>query len=152
MPACKNLVVQVKIQAGLWHFLHTWWYVWVISVSACGEGDCCHHCVQLWHVQFTVFIFLSKVKIMTFIRMKPWLSNRMKIVIVHGSLSYRLLFSGIVTYMHYASAFTNHVTITLWEGVVRSVQCCLWSPISCVCVQEQGCRTSAPFFITASLH
>ena len=60
--------------------------------------------------------------------------------------------SGIITYMHYASAFTNHVTITLWEGVVRSVQCCLWSPISCVCVQEQGCRTSAPFFITASLH
>ncbi len=60
-------------------------------------------------------------------------------------------FSGIITYIHYASAFTNHVTITLWEGIVRLVQCCLWSPISCVCVQEQGCWTSAPCFVTASL-
>ncbi len=62
------------------------------------------------------------------------------------------LFSGMITYIHYANAFTNRVTITLWEGVVRLVQCCLWSPISCVCVQEQGCWTSAPFFVTASLH
>ena len=46
LPACKNLVVQVKIQAGLWHVPHTWWYVSIISVSACGEGDWCHCCVQ----------------------------------------------------------------------------------------------------------
>jgi hypothetical protein len=44
----------------------------------------------LWHVHFSVFIFLSKVEMMTSIRMKPWLSNHMKFVIVHGSLSYRL--------------------------------------------------------------
>jgi hypothetical protein len=82
--------VQVKIQAVLWHVLHTWWYVWIISVSACREGDWCHCFVLLWHVQFTIFIFLSEVKMMTSIRMKPWLSNLMIFVKVHASQAYWL--------------------------------------------------------------
>ena len=66
---------------------------------------------------------------MTYIRVKPWFSNRMKFVIVQVSRSYRLLVCGIITCFHYNSACTNYVTITLWEGLVRSVRCCLWSPI-----------------------
>ena len=70
---------------------------------------------------------------------------------VHGSLSYRLFLQDNNLYSLY-HAFTNHVTIILWERVVR------WSPMSpmvsfcCVCVQERGCWTLAPFFVTASLH
>jgi hypothetical protein len=47
VPACKNLIVQVKIQAGVWHVLHTWWYVWIINICTCGEGDWCPYFVLL---------------------------------------------------------------------------------------------------------
>mgnify|MGYP006167391357 FL=1 len=72
---------------------------------------------------------------MTSIRMKPWLSNRMKFVIVHGSLSYRLFLRDNYLYSLY-SAFTNHVTITLQEGSkVRSgVACGLL--LLCLCARE----------------
>ncbi len=152
LPACKNLVVQVKIQAGLWHVLHTWWYVLIISVSACGEGDWCHYFVLF--VTCTIYCLYITLQSQdddfhphdTLIVQLYEICDSPRITVI------QTLFSGIITYIHYANAFTNHVTITLWEGVVRLVQCCLWSPISCVCVQEQGCQTSAPFFVTASLH
>jgi hypothetical protein len=73
---------------------------------------------------------------MTYIRMRPWVSNRMKSVIVQVSRSYRLLFCGVITYMNYTSACTNYVTITLWEGILGSVWCCHLSPIVCVCARE----------------
>ncbi len=78
-----------------------------------------------YFVTFTslYFYILSKV-IMTSIRMKPGLSNCMKFVIIHGSLSYRLFLRDNYLYSPY-SAFTNHVTITLQEGSkVRSGVAC----------------------------
>ena len=103
---------------------------WFVTCSTYMMVCINHKCKCLWRgrlmslygsfVTFTshYFYILSKV-MMTSIRMKPWLSNRMKFVIVHGSLSYRLFLRDNNLYSLY-SAFTNHVTITLWEGVVRS--------------------------------
>ena len=60
----------------------------------------------------SLFIYILSKVMMTSIRMKPRLSNRMKFVIVYGSLSYRLFLRDNYLYSLY-SAFTNHVTITL---------------------------------------
>ena len=91
---------------------------------------------------------------MTSICIKPWLSNHMKFVIVHGSLSYRLFLRDNYLYSPY-STFTNHVTITLQEGSkVRSgVACGLlllcqcareglsnFSSLLCNCITTQGSR------------
>ncbi len=60
-------------------------------------------------------------------------------------------FCGIISFIHYYNAFTNHVTITLGEGSKVGLVLPVVS-FSCVCVQERGCQTLAPFFVTASLH
>jgi len=57
----------------------------------------------------------------------------MKFVIVQVSRSYRLLVCGVITYINYISACTNHVTITLWEGIFR-VSLVLPVVSFCVCV------------------
>jgi len=71
---------------------------------------------------------------MTYFCIKPWMSKCMKIVIAD------YLFVGVITYVHYISAFTNYVTITRWEVIVKSHGCCLSSPIVRVSVQERNTK------------
>ena len=66
---------------------------------------------------------------------KPWLSNCMKFVIVHRSLSYRLFLRDNYLYSLY-SAFTNHVTITLWEGSKVGLVLPVISFLLCLCARE----------------
>ncbi len=77
---------------------------------------------------------LSKV-MMTSIRMKTRLSNRLKFVIVHRSLSYRLFLRDNYLYSPY-SAFINHVTITLREGSKVSLVLPVISFLLCMCARE----------------
>ena len=136
MPACKSLVVQVKIQDGLWHVLRTWWYVLIIGISAWGEGDWCHDFVLLWHVQYAVVIVLLEVKMMTSIHIKPWVSNCMKFVIVHRSLSYRLILwdNYLYSLFQWFHQQSNHYSLrglSKVSLVLSMVSCDL-----CPCVRE----------------
>ncbi len=50
----------------------------------------------LWPVLMCVVYLISLVIMMTYISMKPWVSNRIYVVIVQVSRSYRLLVCGII--------------------------------------------------------
>ena len=83
-----------------------------------------------------------------YFHVKPWLSYHMNFVMIQVSHPYRLnVYVGQITCVHYTSTFTNHVTRTFYEGILRSVWCCLWSPICCVCVQQRECQTIVPIFL-----
>jgi hypothetical protein len=136
----------------LWHVLHTWWYVLFKRRKCFWRGRLMSWLCSVSDIYNLLSLFFSPKS--WWWLPSAWNPDCPIIWNLWWSMdhSHTDSFCGIITYIHYASAFTNHVSITFWECVARSVQCCLWSPISCICVPEQGCRTSAPFFVTASLH
>ena len=94
IPACKNLVSQVKTLADAWH----------VSMLVCMYHKC--KClwrgrlmsvtVSLWSIIMFVVFLLSNIIMLTYICMKPWVFNSRKFVIVQVSQSYRLLVCSII--------------------------------------------------------
>ena len=142
ITACKNLVSQVKIQADSWHDKHPCWYVWIISVSALWRGR-----LMLFNVSFALLSHDDDLHPRETLSVQSYeICDRPSITVIQTSC-----LRGSITYSDYISACTNHVTITLREGILGSVWCCLLSPIVWVCARE-GMPNIISLFVTASLH
>ena len=141
ITACKNLVSQVKILADLWHDIHPCWYVWIISVSALWRGR-----LMSFDVPFALLSHDDDLHPRETLSVQSYENcDSPSITVIQTSCC------GVITYFNYISACTNHVTITLWEGILRSVWCCHLSPIVCMCARE-GMPNVIALFVAASLH
>ena len=86
---------------------------------------------------------------MTYFHVKPSFSHGMSLVIGQVPHPYRPSASAGRIHVHYASAFTNHLTFTpdSWKELSRQVWCCQLSPVVYVCVQERRAKQQFISFV-----
>ena len=110
----KKILLSHCQQAQTW--CHRWSFLLVCDMFCIHVGMKDYTCKFLWRGRLChiLVLLLSLAMMMTYIRVKPWVFNRMKPVIVQVWRAYRLFVSKVITYCNYISTCTNHLTITLW--------------------------------------